>query len=243
MWVYTSLMIVLLTDFGGRDPYVGQMHLRLAEMAPQTRVVDLFHDLPSFMVDAAAYLIPAYCRHVPIGAIVVAVVDPGVGGTRRAVSVEADGRFYIGPDNGLFEFVARRANRCVSHELPIPDDVSATFHGRDVFVPAAAAFARGESLSLTPLTLSRFPEWPDEGMKIIYMDHYGNAITGVRAASWHQTLVIGGHTLTRARTFSERPLGEPFFYENANGLIEIAAYARSAAAVLKLKLADPFTLI
>jgi len=233
-------MIVLLTDFGVGDPYVGQIHLRLSILAPDARVIDLFHGLPNFTVEAAAYLVPAYCQLLPPGAVVMAVVDPGVGGSRHAISLLAGGRHYLGPDNGIFEMVARREGVTNCESLLIPDDVAATFHGRDVFAPAAAALARGVSSVGTPISLTRFGDWPDEGMMIVYIDHYGNAITGVRARPEQRLLMIRGQTLTRARTFGDRPDGEPFFYENANGLIEIAACKRSAAEVLCLQLADRF---
>ncbi|MHB8252449.1 MAG: SAM hydrolase/SAM-dependent halogenase family protein [Acidiferrobacter sp.] len=234
---------MLLTDFGVGDPYVGQMHLRLNVLAPGVPVLDLFHGLPNFAVDAAAYLIPAYCQHVPSGAIVVAVVDPGVGGSRRAISLSSGGRYYIGPDNGIFEMVARRYGTSTCVSLPIPDDAAPTFHGRDVFVPAAASLACGDPSVGPPVSLTRFGDWLDDGMKIVYIDHYGNAITGMRARPQHQALRVRGHTLARARTFADRPRGEPFFYENANGLIEIAANGASVAAILGLQLADPFVVL
>jgi hypothetical protein len=233
------LMIVLLTDFGIHDPYIGQIHLRLSVLAPAVPVIDLFHGLPDFAIEAAAYLLPAYCRHVPPGAVIMGVVDPGVGGSRRAIAFKADGRYYVGPDNGLFEMVARRAGVDTALSLAIPPDAAASFHGRDVFAPAAATLACGGSLGDLQVPLTRFREWPDEGYKILYIDHYGNAITGVRARLEHRTLTVRGRTLMRAHTFGDRPDGEPFFYENANGLIEIAAYGRSAAAALNLHLADP----
>ncbi len=236
-------MIVLLTDFGIDDPYVGQVHLRLGVLAPGVPVIDLFHSLPNFMIEAAAYLVPAYCRHVPPGAIVVAVVDPGVGGPRRAITFEAEGCHYVGPDNGIFEMVARRAAISTCMSLPIPSDAAASFHGRDVFALAAAALARGSSASDLRVSLTRFPQWPDDNQKILYIDRYGNAITGVRSRPEYHTLTVRGRTLTRARTFADRLDGEPFFYENANGLIEIAAYGRSAAVSLDLHLADPFVII
>ena len=85
-------MIVLLTDFGATDPYVGQVRLRLAKDAPGVPVIDLFHDLPNFAVQASAYLVHAYCRDVPAGAVIMAVVDPGVGGPRKAIVLRAGGR-------------------------------------------------------------------------------------------------------------------------------------------------------
>ena len=102
-------MIALFTDFGLAGPYTGQVKAVLAQQAPGVPVVDLFADLPAGKPKPAAYLLTAYGSWFPSGTVLLAVVDPGVGGERRAVVVEADGRFYVGPDNGLFELVLRRA--------------------------------------------------------------------------------------------------------------------------------------
>lgn len=234
-------MIVLLTDFGVGDPYVGQVHMRLAELAPGIRVVDLFHGLPNFAVQASAYLVDAYCRHAPADAIVMAVVDPGVGGARAAIALRAGGHFYVGPDNGLFEIVARREGVESCEALAIPAGAAATFHGRDVFAPAAAALAQGARLGGRPVPLTRFPDWPDDWARVLFIDHYGNAVTGLRGCPGPRELVVGGRRLRRVRTFVEGPRGEPFFYENANGLLEIAAYGASAAAILGLGPSDAYS--
>ncbi len=233
-------MIVLVTDFGTHDPYVGQMHLRLAQLAPQVPVVDLFHHAPAFAPEATAYLLPAYCREVPRGAVVVVVVDPGVGGPRAALVLEIDGRFYVGPDNGVFEMAVRRSGLSSCAALAIPATAAPSFHGRDVFAPAAAALALGRRPALVAASLTRYPAWPDDRLEVLFIDHYGNAVTGLRATPRQRALTIRGHVLERARTFTDKPPGVPFFYENANGLIEIAANQVSAAALLGLELSDPF---
>ena len=236
-------MIVLLTDFGVADPYVGQVRLRLAEGAPGVPVIDLFHDLPNYAIQASAYLLSAYCRDVPVGSVIMAVVDPGVGGTRNAIILRAGGRLYVGPDNGLFEMVARREGVESCEALSIPARAAPTFHGRDVFAPAAAALARGERPSAHPASLTRFPDWPDDWARVLFIDHYGNVVTGLRARPGLRALVAKGRHLRRARLFAEGVPGEPFFYENANGLIEIAAREGSAAAILGLELADPLLVL
>ncbi|MHB1513071.1 SAM hydrolase/SAM-dependent halogenase family protein [Acidiferrobacter sp.] len=236
-------MIVLLTDFGVADPYVGQVHLRLAEAAPAVRVVDLFHGLPSFAVQASAYLVDAYCQRLPPRAVVMAVVDPGVGGLRQAIAWRAGGRCYVGPDNGLFEMVARREGVESCQALAVPEHAAPSFHGRDVFAPAAAALARGLALNAQEAPLTRFPDWPDEWARVLFIDHYGNAVTGLKAHPSRHEIEVADRRLRRARTFSEGPRGEPFFYENADGLIEIAAYEASAAGILGLRLADPLRVL
>ena len=241
-------MIVLFTDFGLTDPYVGQLHAVLAREAPGAPVIDLLHAVPDFNIRAAAYLLPAYIHEFPPGTVFVCVVDPGVGGARRPLMLKADGRWYVGPDNGLFEMVKRRAGECDCRVIRWrPPQLSASFHGRDLFAPVAARLARGEIPDSTPGTLTA-PEgtpWPDDLAEILYVDHYGNCVTGLRAVTMRpeQTLRAGGEVVQYARVFSEVSPGAVFWYENANGLVEIAVNRGSAAARLGLKPGDPIVLL
>ena len=220
-------MIVLFTDFGMGGPYVGQVHAVLAQQAPAVPVIDLFHDVPRHDIRAAAYLLPAYTQGSPPGTIHVCVVDPGVGGTRRALIVKADHRWYVGPDNGLFHILARRARALECREiLWRPASLSASFHGRDLFAPVAAQLVRGLMPDSVPATLTPpVPDWPEDLPQVLYIDHFGNAITGLRADRLGRDvrLRIGGTDLAYARTYSEVRAGQGFWYENANGLVEIAA--------------------
>ncbi|MBV8494462.1 MAG: SAM-dependent chlorinase/fluorinase, partial [Alphaproteobacteria bacterium] len=132
-------MIVLFTDFGLEGPYTGQVLAVLQQTAPAVPAVSLFADLPPGQPKPAAYLLATYARWFPPGAVFLCVVDPGVGSLRRALIAEADGRLYVGPDNGLFEIVLRRAARSRVWETSWqPAVLSASFHGRDLFAPVAA---------------------------------------------------------------------------------------------------------
>ena len=230
-------MIVLCTDFGLEGPYTGQVKAVLARTAPAVPVVDLFADLPPFRPQLAAYLLAAYGEFFTAGDVIVAVVDPGVGGARAALVVEADGRRYVGPDNGVFEIVLRRAQaaRCWAIAWR-PATMSATFHGRDLFAPVAAGLARGEPPPGTATAPTRYRDWPDDLAEIVYVDRYGNAMTGLRAALLPNgtKLEVGGMRVARARTFTDVPPGSLLWYANANGLAEIAAHGASAAARLGL---------
>ena len=235
-------MIALCTDFGLGGPYTGQVKAVLARMAPQVPVVDLFADLPAFSPQLAAYLLAAYALRLEAGDVVLAVVDPGVGSARRALVVEADGRWLTGPDNGLFEPVLRRARAWRAWPIEVPEQgIAATFHGRDVFAPAAARLALGQKPPGPPIEPTRFPGWPDDLPAIVYLDHYGNAMTGLRAASLaaDAVLQVGGQRLARKRVFADVPPGEALWYENANGLVEIAVNGGSAAATFGLAPGNP----
>jgi S-adenosylmethionine hydrolase len=228
-------MIVLCTDFGLEGPYTGQVKAVLARVAPAVPVIDLFADLPPFRPQAAAYLLAAYGHVFMPGDVIVAVVDPGVGGARAALALEADGRWYVGPDNGIFELVLRRAHaaRCWRIDWQ-PAALSATFHGRDLFAPVAAGLALGESPPGKETAPTRYPNWPDDLAEIVYADRYGNAMTGLRATMLPAgtELEVAGVRIPPARTFSDVPLGCLLWYANANGLAEIATHGASAAAKL-----------
>jgi len=244
-------MLVLFTDFGLEGPYTGQVKAVLHRAAPGMPIIDLFADAPAANPRAAAYLLAAYAAWFPAGTVVLGVVDPGVGGARAPIVVESDRRWYVGPDNGLFELVRRRGTGARSWEITwLPAALSASFHGRDLFAPVAAQLALGQMPPDAPLATPRPADagrrfdWPDDLAEIVYIDHYGNALTGMRAGSIPHgaRLEIGGRTLTRARTFSSVPTGTAFWYENSNGLAEIAVNAGRADSHLGLAVGSPVTI-
>ena len=229
-------MIVLFTDFGVEGPYTGQVQARLQQLAPGVPVINLFSDLEPWDVEAAAYLLPAYAAGFPSGTVFLCVVDPGVGGSRPGVVVSADGCWYVGPNEGLFAILARRAGCVECQELPPAVGVSSSFHGRDVFAPVAAQLARGlrvEAEGVSTACLEK-PDWPDDLLRVVYIDRYGNAITGVRASAVDasQLLTVNGHQLRSAQTFSDVGVGEAFWYANSSGLVELAVNQGCADRVL-----------
>jgi S-adenosyl-L-methionine hydrolase (adenosine-forming) len=218
--------ILLATDFGA-DLYVGQIQARLHDLLPGIHCIGLMQDLPPFRPDLAAYLLPALMHNLPRDSLALCVVDPGVGGERAGLLVRADGHWLIGPDNGLLALVARRAGDGAVWRIGWqPERMSASFHGRDWFAPAAARLVLGEDLELASLEPADMvgADWPDEHTTIVYVDHFGNLMTGVRASSVavEAVLRVRGQPLPRARTFCEVEPGQAFWYENALGLIEIA---------------------
>ncbi|HUB95908.1 MAG TPA: SAM-dependent chlorinase/fluorinase [Stellaceae bacterium] len=239
-------MIVLFTDFGVAGPYTGQVKAVLDQRAPGETVIDLFADAPMRDPRAASYLLAAYADWFPAGTVLLAVVDPGVGGARAPLAARIDGRWFVGPDNGLFEIALRRAAKSEIWEIMWrPESLSASFHGRDLFAPVAAMLARGEWPQWTPRPAAsvRRPQWPDDLPEIIYLDHYGNAMTGLRARLLppHARLGAAGRVFARADTFSAVAAGEALWYENSNGLAEIAVNLGSAAQTLGLAIGSGVT--
>jgi len=237
-------MIVLFTDFGYAGPYVGQMKGVLASYAPNVPVIDLMHDAPVFNHHAAAYLLAAVSASFPDESVFLSVVDPGVGHpARQPIIVRADNRWFVGPGNTLFNTVIKLAGEVEVWAITWrPSQLSASFHGRDLFAPVAAQLAQGqmpeaERISVTDL-LSL--DWPSDLYEIIYFDHYGNAMTGIRAEtlSSDQQLLLGEQKLYYARTFSVAEKGRPFWYRNSSGLVELAMDSASLREQLQLKVGD-----
>lgn len=226
-------MLVLFTDFGAAGPYVGQMKAVLAREAPGVPVIDLLHEAPAFNARAAAYLLAALAPAFPAGAVFVCIVDPGVGTERRPLALRADGRWYVGPDNGLLDIVAGRAQGPKWWHLTWrPRQLSPTFHGRDLFAPVAAQLVRGRPPPGEALASPAAGRgWPADLAEVVYLDPFGNATTGLRAR------IVGSEVVLRANdrcfqpvtTFGDAPAGTAIWYENSNGLAELAISSGSAA--------------
>jgi len=240
-------MIVLFTDFGEVGPYVGQVKAVLERDAPGIPVIDLLHDAPMFQARASSYLLASLIDVFPADVVFLCVVDPGVGGSRAPAIVTADGRQFVGPDNGLFAIVMRRANeRSFQRITWQPKDMSASFHGRDLFAPVAARLAKGEKVpsETRPEEEARRPHWPNDLKEVIYLDNFGNAMTGLRAKNvpTGSEMIINGHRLARARTFSDLPEGSAFWYENSSGLVEFAVNQGEAKSALGIDVGSEFSI-
>jgi hypothetical protein len=244
-------MIVLFTDFGVTGPYVGQMKSVLCQQAPTAPVIDLMHDAPTCDPQAAAYLLASLVSEFPRDSVFLCIVDPGVGSQRKPLIARINQRWFVGPDNGLFNIVARHAlgnSEIKWWEISWqPARLSASFHGRDLFAPVAAMLANGEAPPGQPLDISpeRLREWPGDLEKIIYIDHFGNTMTGIRAAGFdhNQIIAAGDQQLCRARTFADVATGQGFWYANSNGLVELAVNQGRADEILHLKIGDAVTLL
>jgi hypothetical protein len=232
--------IFLFTDFGWSGPYVGQMIGAVQSICPSCAVASLMHDAPAMRPDLAAYLLAACCDGLPRGSVVVAVVDPGVGGERAALIVETPDLTFVGPDNGLLSRLPRTTH---VHRIDWrPSVMSSSFHGRDLFAPVAAYLACDKEVAATPLASHTMvgSDWPEDTGQIVFVDAYGNLMTGLRAAKINKNLrvLVADQSIRHAETFCHVVPGGLFWYCNSQGLLEIAANGTSAAKRLSLALGD-----
>jgi S-adenosylmethionine hydrolase len=191
----TQPLIALLTDFGTSDPYVGVMKGVIASRCPAAQVIDITHAVSPQNVREAAYLLRSAYRYFPAYTVFLVVVDPGVGTSRRPIAVKTGRGLYVGPDNGVFSLVLDAVGAWQAVTLRLPDRLSATFHGRDLFAPVAAELACGGALSevgsptadLLHITLLLDSSIPGilKG-EVIHVDHFGNVITSLGPFEWQR---------------------------------------------------------
>lgn len=244
--------VFLLTDFGDRDAYVGVMKAVMLGIAPELRIVDLCHSIEPQNVTSAAYVLLTAMPYLPHGSVVVGVVDPGVGTARHIVGIRFAHVTLLVPDNGLAAMVLDRyaAEEVVAIDWRRVRDTlpSATFHGRDIFAPAAALLASGqrrlrelgEPLSIDSLQrLELAPHRAADGSieaRVLHIDRFGNLITNVEAAACGIEPVgcwqceVNGVVLPLVRTYGEVPEGEPLCYIGSSGFLEVAVRNGNAAA-------------
>ncbi len=257
----TIRTIVLMTDFGLTDSYVGQMKGVILSIAPEARIIDLTHAVTPQNITEGAFLLGKSTAYFPEGSIFVAVVDPGVGSSRKAIALKTGTHTFLGPDNGLFTALlqSRAISTCVTitesrYALP---QKSSTFHGRDIFAPAAAHLASGVPLSslgeemdpascrVIPMpectTLDNGKSW--EG-SIIYSDHFGNLVTSIDSSlleSPHNWVVRAGtgSPLPICTTYAEAGDLQPLAYRGSSGMIEIGVRNGNAKEILGLRSGEP----
>lgn len=231
-------MIFLFTDYGLEGPYIGQVETVLHQLAPNTRVINLMADAPRNNPKASAYLLASLVHQIPTGSIIFSVVDPGVGSDKdKPTAIKIDGRWFVGPDNGLFDIIAKQAEEILAwHITWKPETLSNSFHGRDLYAPVCAMLENKEQIPGDRVGWTDKHQWSEDLYEVIYIDHFGNCMTGIRADYLDkQTILrINNLDISNADTFSDVSAGQSFWYENSNGLMEIAVSQDSACEVLKL---------
>ena len=243
-------IITLTTDFGTRDPFVGAMKGVILGIAPGARLVDLTHEIAPHDVLEGALALEAAAGFFPPGTVHLAVMDPGVGSSRRPLAVAAQGQFFVGPDNGLFSFALAGPGwsavclEAAAYRLP---RVSGTFHGRDVFAPAAAHLALGTPLpnfgrAVTDPVLIPWPRARRQGAalvgEVVHADRFGNLVTSIRAADLeglgaHEALVVeveGKEVGDVVGCYADLPLGGAGALVGSSDRLEISVREGSAVA-------------
>jgi S-adenosylmethionine hydrolase len=245
-------ILTLTTDFGAADHFVGTMKGVILGIAPRTAIVDITHEIVPFDLNEAAFVIAQAWSYFPKGTIHVVVVDPGVGSERRPILCEAGGQFFVAPDNGVLSMIydaSPHKARVISNSKFMSAQISRTFHGRDVFAPAAAHLARGvgaekfgkvihdhvRSFRLKPQQIGRH-SWTGVILKV---DRFGNLITNLHIDDFAGVttrpfeLRVGLEPVRRlALTYSEVTIGEVFAIVGSSGYLEVAANRASASKIL-----------
>ncbi len=241
--------VYFLSDFGCHDVYAGVVRAVVAARAPAARLLDLAHDLPAGDVRHAAFQAYAAQPFLEANGVLLAVVDPGVGSERWALAVRGEHLWYVAPDNGLLSFALERDPPQSAWRL-LPEryaegPVSNTFHGRDVFAPAAALLAAGVPPAalgeeVDPAKLKRLPIGivsGDEG-EVLTFDRFGNAITNLRPPGTPEAAHLVSRRVPFKNTFADVPEGEAVAYLGSAGLVEIAVRGGSARETLGLHRGD-----
>ena len=237
-------IITLTTDFGAGDHYVGVMKGVIAGINPSAVVIDITHGIEAYNIAEAAFKLHASYSYFPEGAIHVAVIDPGVGSARRAIAAEAGGYRFVGPDNGVFSMIFDKSGADQVVEIRNPEfmlsTVSATFHGRDIFAPAAALLSKGIALEelgdvLTSYESLDIQEAHDGGDvmtgKAIYADRFGNLITNIPGAVVADSCIIRAGDVTinsLSVSYTDGKEGELIALVGSSGFLEISVNKGSA---------------
>jgi len=261
----TSGVITLTTDFGMQDGYVAAMKGVMLGLAPDVRFVDISHDIPPQDVMSGAFVLRNVWSTFPEGTVHLAVVDPGVGTTRRAIAMRYAGHTFVGPDNGLFSLV-------LSGDMPEQvvqldqkrfwrnADPSPTFHGRDVFAPVAAQISTGLSIRSagTVVESVRKMHWAlpisdDEGIQgwVVHVDRFGNCITNITRSEFESrrrrrsVKCYAGNAIIPhcSRTYADVPAGDAMLLVNSSDFVEIAIHNGSAAQMLDIRKGAPVNIL
>jgi hypothetical protein len=254
-------LVGFLTDFGLRDHYAGVIKAVVESICPGVQMIDITHDVESQNVSQAAYLIWASYRYFPAGSIIVAIVDPGVGGSRSIIGVNTNRHIFLAPNNGVLDLVLweEQVSEMTTIQLEkaatrsmLPRNISATFHGRDVFAPLAAHLARGTRLALlgakTPVDWVASPFVENKSSvadpRVLHVDKFGNVVTNIRSIypgvrNRRLTLKAGKRRLeTWAQNYASIGPGKASLIVGSSDLVEIVMNGRSAAGFLELKPGD-----
>ncbi len=257
-------LIGFMTDFGWRDPYVGIVRAVIERIGRgRVRVVDITHDVPAFSIVAGAYVLYTSYKYFPRGTVFLVVVDPGVGTERKPVAIATRNYYFVGPDNGVLYPAASSDGiervHVIDNEAVFLKPVSRSFHGRDVFAPAATLLALGTSITslghelprdeLVKLSLRKPCRDEEAEAEAVYIDHFGNIALGLEKECIEKLCSKGDNKVEVVTStgrfeakclpvFSAASPGELVFYTNSLGFPELAVNLGSAAEKLGVVIGD-----
>jgi len=257
-------IIAMLTDYGTGDSYVGALSGAILRINPKARLVNITHEVPSYDIQEGSYLLASAAGEFPAGTVFLAIVDPGVGSSRRPIAIETkDDKFFVGPDNGIFSDVIRTFGLKRAHSIDNvswirKSGVSMTFHGRDIFGPTAAHISKGAKVEeagkvIDKLVIFARPDPVYDGAnfrgQVMHRDHYGNLLTNIPAEMAAKAGLKNGMDLTvrnglimAGATFENRysavDSGRFVIVVNSQGRLEIARNMASAGDSLRVRAGD-----
>jgi S-adenosylmethionine hydrolase len=259
----TVSIITLLSDFGLKDPYVAEMKAVILSIHPQARVIDITHEIEKFNIRMGAFVLASATPYFPAGTIHVAVVDPGVGTKRRPIIVETKRSYYVGPDNGLLMLAAQKEGVCHVYHVNNPQymfpRVSRTFHGRDIFAPAAAHLAKGSSSfefgpEIQDYALPKFAKTHARKGEllgeILHIDDFGNVVSNISAEELEKMGIREGCslrvkldgkalTLKLCSAYGEVAAKTPLAIIGSSDFLEVSVNQGSASRMFKAKIGGP----
>ncbi|MHA2223908.1 MAG: SAM hydrolase/SAM-dependent halogenase family protein [Candidatus Hodarchaeales archaeon] len=243
-------LILIITDFG-HDPYSAIMKGKILQINPMVKILTLTNHIQNHNIRQAAFILLKSYKFFPPYTIFLAVVDPGVGGSRRAIGAQIDPYFFVGPDNGIFSPILSENKENIIVELPIPIEASYTFHGRDVFAPAAGKLSKILAIEeLGPPSNIQTPlrfQWDPETItgEVIFIDHFGNIITNLPSSinlnyDKEYSLLVNDTeiSLFLKRSYYEGEKDKPILIINSFQTLEIALRNGKAADILDINPSD-----
>lgn len=259
-------IITILSDFGLKDPYVAEMKATILSICPELKIIDISHSIDKYDIRMGAFTLASAAPHFPRETIHLAVVDPGVGTKRRPIIIETERFFYVGPDNGLLVLSAQKEGIRHTYQITIPQHrlprMSRTFHGRDIFAPAAAYLAMGYPPSqlgreIFEYASPRFNEPYFKGSELIgeilHVDDFGNIITNIPkhylktinvSEGYFHTIKLGGRTLNVkfCSSYGTVPESTPLMILGSHDFLEISLNQGNAAQAFNAKVGNPIHL-
>jgi len=252
--------VTLTTDFGLKDPYVAEMKAAILGICPKAVIVDVTHEIAKFNIRMGAYMLASAAPHFPYGSVHVAVIDPGVGTRRRSIVIQTKQSFFVGPDNGILVLAAEKQGIENIHELTNPrfmlPKVSSTFHGRDIFAPAAAHLLNGVKpaefgLEIREAAEAEFAKVTRKNGaligEVLHVDGFGNIITNItekevaqNSAKGEVNVALAGNKLKLkfCKAYGETKPQEPLTLIGSHGFLEISVHQGNAAEKFKIKAGD-----